>query len=45
VTIRIGNSESTQQITFRLPNGNPPPVTVTASSAGLTSAVCVVSES
>lgn len=42
LTISIGASETSASFTFTLANGNPPDTTVTAASAGLTSAACIV---
>ena len=45
LTIRNGASESSQQFQFKPPNGNPAPVTVSATTSGLAPAACVVSRS
>ncbi len=42
LTIPIAASETSGATTFTLPNGNPPNTTITASSAGVTSAACIV---
>ncbi len=44
LTIPTGASQTSATSTFTLPNGNPPNTTVTAASAGVTSAACIVSK-
>jgi hypothetical protein len=45
LTIAAGASQSSTALTFKLPVGNPPAVTVTAASAGLSSTACIVRKS
>jgi hypothetical protein len=42
LTIAAGASQSGASFTFKLPIGNPPAVTVTAASPGLSSTACIV---